>query len=82
MYHRSMSSRINSAWDVCGGDACIRNTRIPVWLIVQARRLGTTETDLLHAYPALTTQDLADAWAYYVANREEIERQIGDNEMA
>ena len=25
---------------VCGGDPCIRQTRIPVWLLEQLRRLG------------------------------------------
>ena len=77
-----MESRVTSATGVCGGDACIRNTRIPVWLIVQARLLGTSEADLLRAYPVLSLEDLASAWAYYLANREEIEEQIRDHETA
>ena len=77
-----MESRVTSATGVCGGDACIRNTRIPVWLIVQARLLGTSEADLLRAYPVLSSEDLASAWAYYLANREEIEEQIRDHETA
>ena len=34
----------------------------------------------LDAYPTLRAQDLANAWAYVHAHREQIERQIADNE--
>jgi len=67
---------------VNGGEACIVRTRIPVWLLVQARRLGTSEADLLRSYPTLRAEDLANAWAYYRSHREEIEQQIADNEAA
>jgi uncharacterized protein (DUF433 family) len=67
---------------VCGGEPCIVRTRIPVWLLVQARQLGTSEADLLHAYPTLRAEDLANAWAYFRAHRVEIERQIRENEEA
>lgn len=32
---------------VMGGAACVKNTRIPVWLLVQSRQLGLTDADLL-----------------------------------
>ena len=67
---------------VSGGEACIVRTRIPVWLLVQARRLRTSEADLLRSYPTLRAEDLANAWAYYRSHREEIEQQIADNEAA
>lgn len=73
---------IESRPDVCGGEPCIVRTRIPVWLLVQARRLGTGEADLLRAYPTLRAEDLANAWAYHRAHPEEIERQIRENEAA
>ncbi|HEX7184872.1 MAG TPA: DUF433 domain-containing protein [Thermoanaerobaculia bacterium] len=73
---------IESRPDVCGGEPCIVRTRIPVWLLVQARRLSTSESDLLRAYPTLRAEDLANAWAYYRAHPEEIERQIRENEAA
>jgi uncharacterized protein (DUF433 family) len=73
---------IDSNPDVCGGEACMVRTRIPVWLLVQARRLGTSEADILRSYPTLTAQDLANAWAYYRSHREEIEQQISENEAA
>ncbi len=49
--------------DVCGGDARVAGTRIPVWVLVQYRQLGATEADLLHMYPTLRSEDLANAWA-------------------
>src|SRR6266487_187434 len=50
---------IDSAPSVNGGEACIVRTRIPVWVLVQVRRLGTSEADLLRAYPSLRAEDLA-----------------------
>lgn len=73
---------IESNPEVCGGEPCVVRTRIPVWLLVRARQLGKSEADLLHAYPSLRAEDLANAWAYARANREEIEQQISENETA
>jgi uncharacterized protein (DUF433 family) len=67
---------------VCGGDACIAGTRIPVWVLVQARNLGISETQLLYDYPTLSATDLANAWVYANANPEEIETAIRENEAA
>ena len=71
---------VESQPGVAGGDPCIVRTRIPVWLLEQARRLGTSEAELLRAYPTLRAEDLANAWAYVRSHREEIERQIVENE--
>jgi uncharacterized protein (DUF433 family) len=68
--------------DVSGGEATIVRTRIPVWLLEQARRQGMTEATLLQAYPALRAEDLAQAWAYVRAHHDEIDRQIRDHEAA
>lgn len=73
---------IESLPQVAGGEPCIVRTRIPVWLLVQARRLGASDADLLRAYPNLRAEDLANAWAYDRAHHDEIERQIQDNEAA
>ena len=67
---------------VCGGEPCIVRTRIPVWLLEQARRLGTSEEQLLRAYPTLRAEDLVTAWRYVQAHRDEIDRQIRENEEA
>ena len=49
---------ITKTRDVCGGDACIAGTRIPVWVLVNARNLGISESQLLYDYPTLTAIDL------------------------
>ena len=73
---------IESRPGVCGGEPCIVRTRIPVWTLEQARRLGKSEADLLRAYPTLRAEDLANAWAYVRSHGEEISRQISENEAA
>jgi uncharacterized protein (DUF433 family) len=73
---------IDSHPAICGGEPCIVRTRIPVWVLVQSRRLGLSEADLLRAYPTLRAEDLANAWAYFRAHRDEIEHQIQANEEA
>ena len=66
--------------DICGGEVRIIRTRIPVWLLVQAHRLGTSEADILKSYPTLRAEDLVNAWGYYRAHKEEIEANIKENE--
>jgi len=75
-------SGIESIPGVCGGEPCIVRTRIPVWVLEQARRLGTSEADLLRCYPTLRAEDLANAWAYVRSHNQEIEQQIRENEEA
>lgn len=70
---------IESNPGVVGGASCIVRTRIPVWLLEQARRSGTDEADLLHAYPSLRAGDLANAWAYVRTHADEINQLIVDN---
>ena len=67
---------------VCGGDARIARTRIPIWLLVRQRQLGISEDEILLSYPTLLAEDLGNAWNYYRAHKEEIESQIIENEEA
>jgi uncharacterized protein (DUF433 family) len=73
---------IETSPEVSGGEPRIVRTRIPVWLLEQARRLGTSEADLLRSYPTLRADDLANAWAYVRSHRAEIEQEILENEAA
>lgn len=73
---------IESTPGVCGGEPRILRTRIPVWLLEQARRLGTSEADILHSFLTLRAEDLANAWSYVRSHREDIDRQIVENEEA
>lgn len=67
---------------VAGGEACIVRTRIPVWTLAGYRRLGWTDETILENFPALTLNDLANAWAYVGVKTEEIDRAIERNENA
>jgi uncharacterized protein (DUF433 family) len=75
-------SGIDAFDEVCGGEPIIVRTRIPVWLLEHARRLGSSEADLLRSYPTLRAEDLANAWAYVRSHREQISTQIRDHEAA
>jgi uncharacterized protein (DUF433 family) len=67
---------------VCGGDACIRNTRIPVWALVVWRRLGVPDEEICDQLPGLTPSDLALAWAYADDHPQEIADALRENEEA
>jgi uncharacterized protein (DUF433 family) len=67
---------------VMGGAACIRDTRIPVWLLVSYRRMGLSEAKLLDNYPDLTATDLTNAWSYSEAQTAEIDRAIAQQDEA
>lgn len=67
---------------VCGGDARLGNTRITVWVLIQAKADGYSDADLLTSYPTLSAADLVNAWAYAEAFPEEINHAIAHNEAA
>ncbi len=81
------STSKNQSWvekseNVCGGDACIRNTRITVHGLVHYRELGFSDQRLLEVIQGLTQEDLAAAWDYYGSHTAEIEEAIRLNEEA
>ena len=52
-----------------------------VWMLVEARRLGYSDGELLQRYdPPLTAPELAAAWCYAKRHGEEIEANIRDNQ--
>ena len=75
----------NKSWvrkspDVCGGVACIRDTRITVWGLVLNRRLGSTDDQILENIVGLNPDDLDAAWEYYRERPAEIDEAIRVNE--
>jgi uncharacterized protein (DUF433 family) len=68
--------------NVCGGDPCIRNTRITVHGLVHYRQLGLSDQSILEAIQGLTQDDLATTWDYYACHPAEIEEAIRLNEEA
>ena len=84
-----LAQEIGDAWPgidrtsgVAGGAPCMVRTRIPVWVLENQRRLGLSEANILANYPTLRAADLAHAWAYVAAHRQEIEEAIRENEAA
>lgn len=75
------TSTTNTSWiqktaDVCGGDACIRKTRVTVHGPVHYRQLGHLDSRILEAIQGLTQDDLDAAWEYYAGHAAEIEEAI------
>jgi type III restriction enzyme len=73
-------SWVQKAPGVCGERACVRNTRNTVWGLVNARRLGLADTQILENIAGLTPEDLQVAWDYYREHPAEIDEDIRVNE--
>jgi uncharacterized protein (DUF433 family) len=76
MPNATTSQRINRTPGVVGGDACIRDTRIPVWTLIQLNKLGRGNDELVTDFPGLTDSDLTAAWQYYREHTAEIDAAI------
>ena len=74
--HAAEPAVIRKTAGVCGGSACVGNTRIPVWVLWRLRETGLTDARLLEAYPSLTSQGLSAAWEYAAHNPAEIAADI------
>jgi uncharacterized protein (DUF433 family) len=57
------ASWISKQPDRCGGDACVRDSRITVWGLLSYRRLGMSDAEILRAVQGLTPADLEAAWS-------------------
>ena len=55
---------LDSDSKVCHGQLCFKNTRIMVYQILDALAEGSTEEELLKAYPTLTREHLRAAIAF------------------
>ncbi|MCI0407735.1 MAG: DUF433 domain-containing protein [Acidobacteria bacterium] len=56
--------RLDSNPGICGGQVCVKGTRIPVSLILDMLAGGDSIEVLLEGYPTLTREDIAAALAY------------------
>ena len=74
------ASWISKKHDRCGGDACLRDTRNTVWGLVNYRRLGMSDAEIMQAVQGVTPADREAAWEYAAAHAEEIDRGIRENE--
>jgi uncharacterized protein (DUF433 family) len=76
------TDRITKTPGVCGGNACIRGTRITVWGLAAWRKLGLSDAAIMKRVQGLTSPDLEAAWQYTAAHPEEIEEANRLNEEA
>lgn len=53
-----MLERITADPRICGGYACIKGTRIPVYVILDFLGAGNTIDEILNEYPQLTKEDI------------------------
>ena len=65
---------------VCGGRACVGNTRIPVWTLIGFFRQGATDAEVMRAYPTLIADHLDLVRKYYETHRTEIDRDIREQD--
>ena len=71
-------TRVTHVPGVVGGRPVVRGTRIPVAsIILVVREYGGVDA-VRDAYPHLTAEDVADALAYYVLHRDEVDRHIAE----
>jgi uncharacterized protein (DUF433 family) len=59
-----MPSRIVSDPQVLGGKPCIRGTRLSVEFILELIASGSTQVEIVQAYPQVTEVDVAAAARY------------------
>jgi uncharacterized protein (DUF433 family) len=74
------TSAIRKTPGLCGGEACIRDSRHTVASLVEWRRMGLSDARILEHHPDLTEADLQAAWSYYHQHVEEIDRAIRQDE--
>ena len=59
-----MNSRIISDPNICGGESCIRNTRIPVHIILSHLAAGEDYDTILKNFPRLNREDILACLEY------------------
>jgi uncharacterized protein (DUF433 family) len=67
----AMYERILIDPNICHGQACIKNTRIPVHQVVHMLANGDTIEDLLKEYPSLNRDDILACLDYAASLAEE-----------
>jgi uncharacterized protein (DUF433 family) len=55
---------LTSDLDVCGGQLCVRGTRVLVTNILDSLDEGATRDEILRSYPSLTSEHIDAALAY------------------
>ena len=72
-------SRIERNPRIQGGEPVVKGTRVTVASVVVAEREWGGVDGVRYAYPHLTGDQIADALAYYLEHRGEIDRYLREN---
>jgi uncharacterized protein (DUF433 family) len=64
--HFAMLDRISIDPKVCHGKPCIKGTRVPVFVILDALAAGMTHEQISDDYPPITSEDIKMALSYAV----------------
>ena len=69
-----MLDRISIDPKICHGKPCIKGTRIPIFVILDALAAGMTYEEISKDYPPVTSDDIKAALQYaaLLANEEEV----------
>ena len=66
--------------EICGGRLRIDGTRITVLQIASLFRQGLSAEDMTHEYPNAPEEGIYAALAFYLANRDQIHKDLKDEE--
>lgn len=54
--------------EILGGEACLKGTRMPVYIVAQMREAGTPIVEMVRSYPSLTPEKIELAAIYAAAH--------------
>ncbi len=60
----SISNRITADPGICGGEPCVRGTRIPVHVVLSHLAAGDTADEILANFPSLEHEDIRACLEY------------------
>jgi len=74
MKTQQLLERISVDPQICHGKPCIKGTRIPVFVILDALAAGMTDQEIIKEYPPVTGEDIRAALLYasLVTRQEEV----------
>jgi uncharacterized protein (DUF433 family) len=64
MKAQELLERISVDPQICHGKPCIKGTRIPVFVILDALAAGMTHQEIMEEYPPVTEEDIQAALFY------------------
>ena len=63
-YNKNMNDRIEARAEVCGGEPCVKGTRVPVRVVLSHLAAGESAEDVVRALPSVTIDDVRACLEY------------------